>query len=97
MSIQQLQDELQGVERGSRASTTSGGFPAQRLRRLRQNEAFRRLVREHSVAVDDLILPLFVVPGHGVKREINAITGNYHLALDKQIEEVKTDPNYPKQ
>lgn len=89
MSIQQLQEELQGVERSSRTSTTTGGFPAQRLRRLRQNEAFRRLVREHSVAVDDLILPLFVVPGHGVKHEINAIPGNYHLSIDKLIEEVK--------
>jgi porphobilinogen synthase len=65
------------------------GFPARRLRRLRQNENFRRLVREHSLAIDDLILPLFVVPGHGIKHEINAIPGNYHLSIDKLIEEVK--------
>src|SRR5208337_410840 len=65
------------------------GFPARRLRRLRQNDKFRRLVREHSLAIDDLILPLFVVPGHGVKQEINAIPGNYHLSIDKLIEEVK--------
>jgi porphobilinogen synthase len=90
MSIQQLQEEL-GIERNSRGSVRNGGtgFPAQRLRRLRQNESFRRLVREHSLAVDDLILPLFVVPGHGVKHEINAIPGNYHLSIDKLIEEVK--------
>ena len=65
------------------------GFPARRLRRLRQNERFRRLVREHSLAIDDLILPLFVVPGHGIKHEINAMPGNYHLSIDKLIEEVK--------
>jgi porphobilinogen synthase len=39
--------------------------------------------------VDDLILPLFVVPGHGVKHEINAIPGNYHLSIDMLIEEAK--------
>jgi porphobilinogen synthase len=90
MSIQQLQEEL-GIDRNSRGSAKNGGtgFPAQRLRRLRQNESFRRLVREHSLAVDDLILPMFVVPGHGVKHEINAIPGNYHLSIDKLIEEVK--------
>jgi porphobilinogen synthase len=65
------------------------GFPAQRLRRLRQNEKFRRLVRENSLAVSDLILPLFVVPGEGIKHEIGAIPGNYHLSIDKLIEEVK--------
>src|ERR1700757_2721685 len=65
------------------------GFPARRLRRLRQNESFRRLVRENSLVIDDLILPLFVVPGHGIKHEINAIPGNYHLSIDKLVEEVK--------
>lgn len=65
------------------------GFPAQRLRRLRQNEKFRRLVRQHSLSINDLILPLFVVPGEGVKREISSIPGNYHLSIDKLIEEVK--------
>lgn len=65
------------------------GFPVQRPRRLRQNEKFRRLVRENSLATGDLILPLFVVPGQGVKREISAIPGNYHLSIDKLIEEVK--------
>jgi porphobilinogen synthase len=65
------------------------GFPAQRLRRLRQNDKFRRLVRQHSLNVNDLILPLFVVPGEGVKREISSIPGNYHLSIDKLIEEVK--------
>jgi porphobilinogen synthase len=91
MSVQQLQEEIQGLDRNSRAADKNGGtgFPAQRLRRLRQSEPFRRLVREHSLAVDDLILPLFVVPGHGIKHEINAIPGNYHLSIDQLIEEVK--------
>lgn len=68
---------------------TASGFPARRLRRLRQNESFRRLVRESSLTINDLILPLFVVPGYGIKHEIKAIPGNYHLSIDKLIEEVK--------
>lgn len=65
------------------------GFPTQRLRRLRQNEKFRRLVRENSLSIGDLILPLFVVPGQGIKHEISSIPGSYHLSIDKLIEEAK--------
>jgi porphobilinogen synthase len=64
-------------------------FPATRLRRLRQNRSFRRLVRETSLSVDDLILPLFVVPGHGVKEEISSLPENYHLSIDCLVEEAK--------
>ena len=38
-------------------------FPAYRPRRLRRNETLRRMVRETRLSVDQLILPLFVVPG----------------------------------
>jgi porphobilinogen synthase len=65
------------------------GFPAQRLRRLRQNEKVRRLVRETHLSVDDLILPLFVVPGSGIKKEIEALPDNYHLSIDCLVEEAK--------
>jgi porphobilinogen synthase len=65
------------------------GFPARRLRRLRQNDRFRRLIRENALSIDDLILPMFVVPGHGIKHEINSMPGNYHLSIDKLIEEAK--------
>jgi porphobilinogen synthase len=65
------------------------GFPANRLRRLRQNEHFRRLVRETSIEVDDLVWPLFVVPGEGVREEIGSLPGNYHLSIDCLVEEAK--------
>jgi porphobilinogen synthase len=65
------------------------GFPTQRLRRLRQNEKFRQLVRETSLAVDDLVWPLFAVPGQGIRREISALPGNYHLSVDCLVEEAK--------
>ncbi|MGQ3683945.1 MAG: porphobilinogen synthase [Candidatus Loosdrechtia sp.] len=65
------------------------GFPAQRLRRLRKNENMRRLVREAHVSVDDLILPLFVRPGKGIKQPIPSMPGNYQMSVDKLVEEVK--------
>jgi porphobilinogen synthase len=64
-------------------------FPAQRLRRLRQNEAIRGLVRENRLSVSSFILPLFVVPGSKVKEEIAALPGNYHLSVDCLVEEAK--------
>ncbi|MBW7898985.1 Delta-aminolevulinic acid dehydratase [Candidatus Brocadiaceae bacterium B188] len=65
------------------------GFPNQRLRRLRQNENIRRLVRETDLSVNDLIMPLFVRPGKGVKQMIPSMPGNYQMSVDKLVEEVK--------
>jgi len=65
------------------------GFPTTRLRRLRQNEKFRQLVRETSLSVDDLVWPLFAVPGQGVRKEISALPGNYHLSVDCLVDEAK--------
>lgn len=65
------------------------GFPKQRLRRLRQNENIRRLVRETHLTVDDLIMPLFVRPGKGIKQPIPSMPGNYQMSVDKLVEEVK--------
>jgi porphobilinogen synthase len=63
------------------------GFPALRLRRLRQNEAIRRLVRENNLSASNFILPVFVVPGSTIKREIASLPGNYHLSIDCLVEE----------
>ncbi len=65
------------------------GFPAQRLRRLRKNENLRRLIRETHLSVDDLIMPLFVRPGKGIKQPIPSMPGNYQMSIDKLVEEVK--------
>ncbi len=64
-------------------------FPAYRPRRLRQNENFRRMIRETSLSIDDLIYPLFVTHGKGIKKEISSMPGNYHFSIDKLTEEVK--------
>ena len=65
------------------------GFPIHRLRRLRQNEQMRNLVAETRLSVNDFILPLFVVPGTGVKKEISSIPDNFHLSIDQLVEEAK--------
>lgn len=63
-------------------------FPVQRLRRLRRNESLRGLVRENRLSASDFILPLFVVPGAGIRREIPSLPGNYKLSIDLLVEEV---------
>ncbi|MFO7963473.1 MAG: porphobilinogen synthase [Desulfobacterales bacterium] len=57
-------------------------FPEYRPRRMRRNEAFRRMVRETALAPDDLVLPLFAVPGKQVKNPIPSLPGHFHLSVD---------------
>ncbi|MFY0545350.1 porphobilinogen synthase [Brevibacillus sp. H7] len=60
-----------------------------RHRRLRTSAAMRNLVREHHVRLEDLIYPLFVVEGTGVKEEIPSMPGVYHFSLDQLQAELK--------
>ncbi|MGH7406069.1 MAG: porphobilinogen synthase, partial [Candidatus Methylomirabilales bacterium] len=64
-------------------------FPMRRPRRLRRSETIRRMVRETALQVDDLIMPLFVVHGRGIRREIPPMPGNYQLSVDQLTREVK--------
>src|SRR5262249_14860328 len=63
-------------------------FPTARPRRLRHHPLLRGLVRETSLSVGDLILPLFVRPGRGVKKEIPSMPGNYQFSTDRLVDEV---------
>ncbi len=63
-------------------------FPATRLRRLRQHPVLRDLVRETSLSPHDFVLPMFVKPGVGVKKEIASMPGNYQLSVDRLVEEI---------
>ena len=63
--------------------------PYYRPRRLRKNEDIRRMVRETILTVNDLIYPMFVVEGKGVKNEISSMPGNYQLSIDLLVKEVK--------
>ena len=64
-------------------------YPVFRPRRLRQNETLRRLVRETHLHLEDLIQPLFVVHGRGVRQEISSMPGCYHLSVDELAKEAK--------
>src|SRR5947209_8348732 len=57
-------------------------FPIQRPRRLRANESIRSLVRETRLNPAEFILPLFVCPGEGIRREISSMPGNYQMSMD---------------
>jgi porphobilinogen synthase len=52
---------------------------------MRQSEAFRKMVRETVLSVNDFILPLFTVDGKGVKDPIDAMPGQYHLSVDNLV------------
>ena len=65
------------------------GFPDVRLRRLRRTETLRAMVRETSLGVNDLIFPLFVCPGTGVRNEISSMPGNFQLSVDLLVEECR--------
>ncbi|MDV5063256.1 porphobilinogen synthase [Veillonella sp. YH-vei2232] len=56
-----------------------------RPRRLRTSQGMRDLVRETSLDVSDLIYPLFIVPGTGVREEISSLPGQYHLSVDEAV------------
>ena len=62
-------------------------FPTHRLRRLRATPAIRDLVRETHLHPGQFILPLFVCPGEGVRREIGSMPGNYQLSIDELVKE----------
>jgi len=62
-------------------------FPIHRMRRLRSTEAMRSLVRENRLSPTQFILPLFAVPGQGVRHEISSMPGNYQLSIDELVKE----------
>ena len=53
----------------------NSGFPLVRPRRVRADEATRRLVREHQLTVDDLIYPVFVCEGTGLREAVGLAVG----------------------
>ncbi len=64
-------------------------FPIHRGRRLRRTETLRRMVRETRLSRDQLILPLFVVPGRGVAKAVNSMPGVSQLSVDRVVEECR--------
>lgn len=60
-------------------------FPDYRPRRLRQTDAFRRMIRETVLTPDDFILPLFAVSGRSVKNPIPSMPGHFQLSIDNLV------------
>ena len=64
-------------------------FPITRMRRLRRSEALRRMVRETRLSRDDLVLPLFVVEGSGVREPVASMPGVQRFSVDTLVTEAK--------
>jgi len=64
-------------------------FPATRLRRNRADAFSRRLVREHQLAVSDLILPVFVLEGSGRRVSVASMPGVERLSVDQLLIEAE--------
>ena len=64
-------------------------FPFERPRRLRRTERLRAMVRETTVSPANLVYPLFVAPGEGLRREIPSLPGCFHLSVDEAAREAE--------
>ncbi|HEX5433656.1 MAG TPA: porphobilinogen synthase [Candidatus Angelobacter sp.] len=64
-------------------------FPVTRLRRLRQSESLRSLVRETHLEPTNFIYPLFVCPGERVRKEISSMPGVFNLSIDEAVKEAR--------
>ena len=60
-----------------------------RYRRTRINPTLRSLVRETSVSVDDLVYPLFIRSGEGIKNEVSSMPGVFQMSIDEAIKECR--------
>ena len=64
-------------------------FPVTRLRRLRQNERLRAMVRETRLTPEAFVYPLFVCPGEGVRKEVRSMPGVFNLSVDEAVKEAR--------
>lgn len=64
-------------------------FPEYRPRRMRQNETMRSMIRETHLTPDQLVYPLFVLPGKGKRDEVSSMPGVFRLSIDQLQQEAK--------
>jgi porphobilinogen synthase len=62
-------------------------FPITRLRRLRQNEQLRSLVRETHLTPGAFVYPMFICPGEGVRKAVGSMPGVFNLSVDEAVKE----------
>lgn len=65
-------------------------FPEYRLRRFRRTENLRRMIRETVLTVDNLIYPLFVMPGKDIKNPVRSMPGVFQFSVDQLLDELKS-------
>jgi porphobilinogen synthase len=68
-------------------TSVSRSFPFTRMRRQRRDDFSRRLMREHTLTVDDLILPMFVLDGENRRESVPSMPGVERLSIDLLLEE----------
>ena len=71
----------------ARSETGRGAFPRRRMRRMRRDDFSRRLMRESSLCVDDLIYPMFILEGEGQRESVASMPGIERLSIDELIKE----------
>ena len=59
------------------------------MRRLRRTESLRALVRETSLEPGDLIYPLFICPGEGIRKPVSSMPGVFNLSVDEAVKEAE--------
>lgn len=64
-------------------------FPIVRMRRLRRTETLRRMVRETTLTVHDLIYPMFVVPGEKRRQEVASMPGVFRVSADELVRDAE--------
>ncbi len=64
-------------------------FPEFRPGRMRQTETFRAMIRETRLSAEQLIYPLFVLPGKGIRQEVPSMPGVFRLSVDQLAKEAK--------
>jgi porphobilinogen synthase len=67
----------------------SAAFPTVRMRRLRQHPRIRELVQAVNLSPKNMVLPLFVRPGQGIRRPIAALPGHNQLSVDQLATEIR--------
>src|SRR6202166_549159 len=73
----------------ARPGLAAMAFPITRLRRLRQSEQLRSMVRETRLSPTSLVYPMFVCPGEGVRKEVRSMPGVFNLSVDEAVKEAK--------
>jgi porphobilinogen synthase len=88
--LQEFQNATSASKQDEHRSTINTmSFPVNRMRRLRRTESLRALVRETSVTPGDLIYPLFLCPGEGIRRPISSMPGVFNLSIDEAVKEAE--------